>query len=675
MLITSIQLLAVPTLNHTHVEHDSSHVAQRWKRISEALFNQANACGRTKTGRRTPTGDYLANLCEVEMPSQLPELVQAATKSFGVLDVIAVLGEGYKDETTAGYCNEPERLRSRDCVPFTQSEVEKLKQARERPRFEHTNAASDEQSSIVNEIQTQASTRTSSVLQAEPTPPWSPWDQHRDADQFVLLNDHESHPHRTPLTLFCDLGSPISIPSTQSNDDDYSARTPTFKEHSQCLPLSSDHTAWPVDGYHPVSHNKAEKKVVALAPILVGAERTLRGCNLSIFQRIARSPTSPKHDGALLQTKVLQTSPLFDVCEVTQELIDKGFKHQVDFRKASYAHKAATATANANDAKRKRKDSHLGSSHESLHSPWKREHSAIENELRKLKGERPVIRRGKSRNSASLTRSSSQETLAIQMFAGAQAEAPPQSITPSGRQRSARRGPSVSSQQPQDNSDPQATKRKRFPDQDIVEQTYLSLDSRRSIRPRPRPSYEGLDRTAQAVAGAQENEVMSSRDNEPITTESSPPLKLRLSSGKDSRDAPSTPKGLEKLEKEASTPAPPPQRSISRGTSRMRNNKVRPSPRVAEDSATPLPQNSMGSPNRMTSESPSAVRTPVSTLPPSWQEFQIPELSRDCTISYADEGQKWEDGTLYGVRQVRAQRGGVFTEREVLLGVRFLVTN
>ena len=61
----------------------------------------------------------------------------------------------------------------------------------------------------------------------------------------------------------------------------------------------------------------------------------------------------------------------------------------------------------------------------------------------------------------------------------------------------------------------------------------------------------------------------------------------------------------------------------------------------------------------------------VGTVPPL---FPTPEICRGSALTYAEEGATRAEGNgLYGVRQIATERGAVFQEDEVLLGVRFVV--
>jgi hypothetical protein len=56
--------------------------------------------------------------------------------------------------------------------------------------------------------------------------------------------------------------------------------------------------------------------------------------------------------------------------------------------------------------------------------------------------------------------------------------------------------------------------------------------------------------------------------------------------------------------------------------------------------------------------------------------WKIPELGRDCVVSFAEDG-PWRTGVKNGKggvwRQIRSARPGYFHESEVLFGVRYLI--
>jgi hypothetical protein len=56
------------------------------------------------------------------------------------------------------------------------------------------------------------------------------------------------------------------------------------------------------------------------------------------------------------------------------------------------------------------------------------------------------------------------------------------------------------------------------------------------------------------------------------------------------------------------------------------------------------------------------------------REWGMPELSRDCVATYAEDG-PWlkEAGDSGFLRQVKSVKGGAFQETQVLLGVRFVI--
>lgn len=78
----------------------------RWASISEALAREADQWGTQVSGRRTMTGEYLAELAKLPMPDEMNRIQKPGGQKFGVVDVLVVLGRGHKVQP---YMREPMR--------------------------------------------------------------------------------------------------------------------------------------------------------------------------------------------------------------------------------------------------------------------------------------------------------------------------------------------------------------------------------------------------------------------------------------------------------------------------------------------------------------------------------------------------------------------------------------
>ena len=190
-------------------------------------------------------------------------------------------------------------------------------------------------------------------------------------------------------------------------------------------------------------------------------------------------------------------------------------------------------------------------------------------------------------------------------------------------------------------------RRRMFPDAALAAEVMRSWDDGTSqFKPRPRPSYK---EDAQAKVESKSNldtaggdsEVAEANPGAPTPTPTTSPhldtlsSKVLLPSGS-GMDVPSKPSARIALHGKASAVDGPQQPSLSR---------------------THTPRN----------RGKSAA---------SFASFPVPDLCKECIVTYAEEGQKSNDGEgILGIRQVHAERSGEFQEAEVLLGVRFLVVD
>ncbi|KAH7112518.1 hypothetical protein B0J11DRAFT_186104 [Dendryphion nanum] len=92
-----------------HFQGDSSTqaVIDRWERISRMLRDEADARGVNRLGERSPSGEYLKNLAQLEIPASLSAMRQNGP-SFGTVDLVVT--SGYGNKTTVSYLKRPARL-------------------------------------------------------------------------------------------------------------------------------------------------------------------------------------------------------------------------------------------------------------------------------------------------------------------------------------------------------------------------------------------------------------------------------------------------------------------------------------------------------------------------------------------------------------------------------------
>jgi hypothetical protein len=106
-------------------------VQNRWEEISRALMTEANARGVKAGGERPPSGKYLNELANMQMPATVSEMQKPGGRTFGVVDVVVTVGKGKKVTSGVGYLKTPMRLVD-DNYPFQGGgEAENNKEDRE----------------------------------------------------------------------------------------------------------------------------------------------------------------------------------------------------------------------------------------------------------------------------------------------------------------------------------------------------------------------------------------------------------------------------------------------------------------------------------------------------------------------------------------------------------------
>ncbi|KAL8853553.1 MAG: hypothetical protein Q9221_001539 [Calogaya cf. arnoldii] len=125
----------------------SEDVQDRWGQIARALHCAADSYGRNEGNKPSPTSDYLQSLAEYSMPVTLPEMLEAESKRYAIIDVVVVAGKGRKENASAPYLMNPIPLKlegSRDTSPARASQDIDALEPRKRIRTAHpTRPAAD----------------------------------------------------------------------------------------------------------------------------------------------------------------------------------------------------------------------------------------------------------------------------------------------------------------------------------------------------------------------------------------------------------------------------------------------------------------------------------------------------------------------------------------------------
>ncbi|KAL8657272.1 MAG: hypothetical protein Q9226_002083 [Calogaya cf. arnoldii] len=125
----------------------SEDVQDRWGKIAQALRRAADSYGRNESNKPSPTSDYLQSLAEYSMPVALPEMLEAESKRYAIIDVVVVAGKGRKENASAPYLMNPIPLKlegSRDPSSTRASQDIDALEPRKRIRIVHpTRSAAD----------------------------------------------------------------------------------------------------------------------------------------------------------------------------------------------------------------------------------------------------------------------------------------------------------------------------------------------------------------------------------------------------------------------------------------------------------------------------------------------------------------------------------------------------
>lgn len=108
--VTNDTLSASPAHRRAECERASS----RWTAISENLLVEAEQDIR---GDRPISGDYLASLASVPIPSEVEDMQKAVGANFGVIDAVVIWGHGQKDGPDSTYISKPTRTRAERFPP------------------------------------------------------------------------------------------------------------------------------------------------------------------------------------------------------------------------------------------------------------------------------------------------------------------------------------------------------------------------------------------------------------------------------------------------------------------------------------------------------------------------------------------------------------------------------
>ena len=94
-------------------QYPDPSASSRWTAIAVALQAEVDEFGYDETGKHTVTGDCLASLASLTMPSQLQDAgnLDSAPAKFGIIDVLVLCGIGSKDGPDSRYVAGPTRCR------------------------------------------------------------------------------------------------------------------------------------------------------------------------------------------------------------------------------------------------------------------------------------------------------------------------------------------------------------------------------------------------------------------------------------------------------------------------------------------------------------------------------------------------------------------------------------
>lgn len=86
---------------------------ERWAALSKALELEAEKSERDINGELSVGGEYLASLARLQMPSGVGDIQKEGGPKFGVIDVVVISGRGQKDEVNSPQLTEPTALRAK----------------------------------------------------------------------------------------------------------------------------------------------------------------------------------------------------------------------------------------------------------------------------------------------------------------------------------------------------------------------------------------------------------------------------------------------------------------------------------------------------------------------------------------------------------------------------------
>lgn len=84
---------------------------ERWAALSKTLTLEAEKSGRDTNGELSVGGEYLASLARLQMPPRVGEIQKEGGPKFGVIDVVVISGRGQKDDASSPQLTEPTALR------------------------------------------------------------------------------------------------------------------------------------------------------------------------------------------------------------------------------------------------------------------------------------------------------------------------------------------------------------------------------------------------------------------------------------------------------------------------------------------------------------------------------------------------------------------------------------
>lgn len=89
---------------------DKENFIGRWHTIGTMLREEANLRELNEFNQKTPTGQFLANLSELDMPEALQHVGTESNHRMGIIDVVISLGKGRKFMSNSYYLAQPTRL-------------------------------------------------------------------------------------------------------------------------------------------------------------------------------------------------------------------------------------------------------------------------------------------------------------------------------------------------------------------------------------------------------------------------------------------------------------------------------------------------------------------------------------------------------------------------------------